>query len=185
MKRASFLGIALALVMAAILPIPAAAESIFCDPQGRYSFVLPDGFQPLSPSPYAVGIPFENVDPPIEIITAADSVHTNVDVVSPNDLERELDDTAALMSKRGFGDPASIRQISLDGWPGRQVVYLMPYAPNNGIRENSLLTIKDDTLYIILIRGYQSETDAIRDVAYGILSSFTFSAARCQPGVAV
>lgn len=166
--RSFWRGVSAALLLVVFLvAAPVAAANTYTDPQGRFSFAIPDGYTPVETQltpPFVAGYISPN------------PVGANF-TVQIREATGTLDAATAAQQKRYASAPESqpgpVQQLKLGGQTAQRFDY---FTSGSGGRYHVslVLAINGGALYILTFTAQEQDYDALTSQTGGVLTSFAF-----------
>lgn len=177
-----FVGVMALVLCASLLPLPVRAQegARFDDPDGRFTFTAPAGFDARASSSPAVVVSY--ISPALENANFSIAVRP-----FPSDITRDLapqdvHDIVVRLYVRELRDlyrtieieETSIRPASLGGEEGREYDYFLTVS---GLRLHGaqILLVRGDALYIVTFTATEDNYAALRAQTEAVFASFTFT----------
>lgn len=173
------------LVMVALLGACAASTvgaqgTTYSDPQGRYTFTVPSGWQTASPPQGA------NLPPGTAIsgvFTAPAPLNGNLNVVTVSvPAGASLDQIVAqsranvAQSVPGYQEgPGGIQNLTLGGQPARRYDYLLTPQQGGKLHGAQVIALQANTVYVLTFTAAENDFDTFFRQGAPVLSSFTFT----------
>jgi len=156
-----------------------AQGATYTDPQGRYSFTIPSGWQQGSPPPNA------NLPPGTTlggIFTAAPPLNGNINIVTvPVAAGANLDDIATQsrvgvsQSVPGYQElPGGIQNLTVGGQAARRYDYLLTPSGSGRLHGTQIIALQANTVYIVTFTAAENDFNTFFQQGATLLTSFKF-----------
>lgn len=160
----------LATTLADVAPVGAATT--YTDPQGQFSFYVPDGFAAQNP------VPVESLAA-FALPAFADAFFA-VDVASGTrssgrvDLDMLIAELLANPGDRTVLGPDGVQSFTLDGAPARRIDFI---ETNGGVRYRGtiIIALRGDTFLGLLFQARECDFDALTRQTSAVVGSFRFA----------
>ncbi len=156
-----------------------AQGTTFTDPQGRFSFTVPSGWQQGSPPPNAnlppgtvISAVF-NAAPPVNgnlnIVTVAVPAGANLDQITTQSR------AGVAQSVPGYEEgPGGIQNLTIGGQPARRYDYFVTPAQGGRLHGAQVINLQANTVYVTTFTAAENDFNTLYQQGSVILSSFKF-----------
>ncbi|MDQ6831849.1 MAG: hypothetical protein M3008_00490 [Chloroflexota bacterium] len=160
----------LTLLLCALVPATVAADSsTFQDPNGSYSFTLPDGWQALSPDSRGAAFT-DTVNGTVFVLT---SVPTG-GVLSLNDANQAFN--SSFPNEPGYmADPGGVRDLTVGNQPAKGFSYHSNNTDGSPLSTAAVTVINNGTAYLLLFLTTPDKEDASSPGVGTILTTWQFT----------
>ena len=160
----------LTLLLCALVPATVAADSsTFQDPNGAYSFTLPDGWQALPPDSRGAAFT-DTLNGTIFVLT---SVSTG-GLLSLNDANQAFN--SSFPNEPGYrADPGGVRDLTVGNQPAKGFSYHSNNTDGSPLSTAAVTIINNGTAYLLLFLTTPDKEDASSPGIGTILTSWQFT----------
>ena len=160
----------LTLLLCALVPATVAADSsTYQDPNGAYSFTLPDGWQALPPDSRGTAFT-DTVNGTVFVLT---SISTG-GLLSLNDANQAF--SSSFPNEPGYmADPVGVQDITIGKQPAKGFSYHSNNTDGSPLSTAAVTVINNGTAYLMLFLTTPDKEDASSPGVGTILSSFQFT----------
>ena len=156
------------------------AAGTYTDPQGRFSFTIPDGWQQGSP-PQGTNLPPGTMLG--GVFNAAAPLNANFNIVTVSVPSGVDIGQIAIQSRAGVAQsipgyqegPGGIQSLTVAGQPARRYDYFFTVAQASRLRGAQVITMQANTVYVLTFTAAENDFNTFFQQAGTALNSFAFT----------
>lgn len=169
MRRSLLALLVLTALLCALVPTAVAADSTtYQDPNGAYSFTLPDGWQ-VAPADSRGAAFVDTVNGTVFVITSAPSGGLSLD-----DATQAF--TSSFPNEPGYvADPGGVQDLTVGGQPAKGLSYHSNNTDGTPISTGAIAVINNGTAYLLLFLTTPDKEDASSPGVGTIVNSWQFT----------
>src|SRR4051812_37342370 len=165
-------GLLLTLFVTVMPVIPVDAATTFTDPQGQFSFLVPDGFQRQNPPPIESLVAFTT--PMLkDAFFGIDAIAIDRDGKWPTDLDALVAELMKDLGRDTVIAPEGVQRLTLDGVPARRVDVLT-IERRTRYHATIVIAIRGEMLFGVFFQARECDFPILAQLTSAVLPSVVF-----------